>query len=1073
MKIIKIISFITFLITALVVGSITFFISTFDANLYKKQIISLVSSQTGRQLTIDGDLKLAVYPDIAIEMGNTSLSNAAGFARKQFATIGSARVSIELLPLLKKQVKIDEVHLNGLKLNLHRKVDGSTNWDDLASGSKTPKEEKQNPSSKNKPAEKIIQEMMDNLSVAGVSLKNAHIHWQDDQSNQDITLSPLNLKTGSFKPGSPLPVDLSVMMKQKKPPLKIKAEAKTTVTLNSDTKNQKFSLANLKLHTLISGAQIPNGALDAHISGNFKGSTEQISAPDLKLLATLDGDLIPQGQVKINLSGNMKFNVNKQLASVSGMKLDSTVNGKPLEGGSLHTLVTGNTQFNLAHQKLSIPNLGISAKLTGGFVKDGTATVHMNGNTQFDLANQKLSIPNLDVDTKLTSRLIEGGTATAKIKGNTQFDLANQKLSIPNLNVDAKLTGGLVKGGAATVKLTGKTQFDLAKQFLTISGLKLDTNANGELLKGGKARSKIAGDLQLNLAQTQIKMPAISINTLVNGGLVPGGNLSQQAQGNIDLNWGKKQGAVNLSSLQVKLADLELKGSQLHIQPLAEKPSVKGQFQTNTFNLKKVLKMLGIKPPTTSNPSALSQVQAQFSLNADTENAELQQLKLKLDKSSITGKFAVKNFSAPSIQPELKIDHINIDDYLAPTHDKQPAAQASVQTNQSQELLPLETLRGLDIKGGISIGSMLINQLSLSKINSRIKAKQGLINIDPANASLYKGKYKGKITLDARQATPSMKMHHELIGLRSEGLLFDLFADKYISGDTKLITDFNSKGNTITSLLQNLNGTTSIAFKDGTIRDSKLADKVSLAIEAFEKKEIKGDKSVVTFTGLSGDWKTTNGVFKTDNLSLKSPYLNISGTGTADVAKQELDIKLQIGPKTKKGNKVLFAPLHIYGSFSNPKFRLDLKDLLKSLAQQDLDELKRKAKKKLEQAKKEAKAKLEQAKKEAKEKLRLKQQQAKARLKQKELAARAKLDAKKKALQRRLANEKAAREQQLRKKVEDAKAKALQQIDKNIGGQLGDQLKDKLGGSESTDKAIEDAEDEIKNKLKEGLRGLF
>ncbi len=968
MKFFKIISFIIFIVLALVIGSAIFFVSTFDANHYKKQIISLVNKQTGRELSIEGDLKLAVYPDVAIEMGNTSLSNAAGFTGDPFATMGSAKVSVKLLPLLKKKIEVDKIRLNGLKLDLHKKVDGSTNWDDLTQGKEGEEGNKQDKSKDDKPSSEIVQEMLSNFSIAGISLKDAHIRWRDDQSGQDITVSPLHLKTGTFKLGHPLPVELALVLKQKNPPTTVKVEGSTTVTLSSvkgnGADNQKFSLANLNMETTVTGTQIPKGALKANISGNINGSPTLITAPDLRVLATLTGDLIPQGEVKIDLGGNMKFDVNGSLFTLSNMKLDSTVNGKLLEGGNLHTVIAGNTQFNLTSQKLSIPNLDLNTKLAGGFVKGGMATAH----------------------------------------------------------------------------ITGNIQFDVAKQLLNISGLKLDAGAKGELLQGGEANSTIAGDLNVNLAQSQLKMPSLTMNTTVKGGLVPGGSLFQQGQGVVDLNWEKKQGGVELSSLRVKLADLELKGSQIQLNPLAEKPSVKGQFQTNTFDLKKVLKMLGVELPVTSDPKALSQVQAQFVLQADSENAELQQLTLKLDKTTITGKLGVKNFAAPSIQPELKIDRINVDEYLAPaSSDQANASNAKVTGNQ--ELFPLETLRGLDIKGGVTIGSMIINQLSLSNITTRIKAKQGLITIDPANASLYKGKYKGQITLDVRQQVPTMNMHHELTGLRSEGLLFDLFKDKYISGDARLVTKFTSRGNTVEALLQNLNGTTSIGFNDGTIRDSNLAEKVSLAVNVFEKKEVKGDKSVVTFTGLTGDWKTTNGVFKTDNLSLLSPYFNISGTGTADIAKQVLDMKLRIGPKQKKGDRPIFAPLHIYGTFSNPKFKLDLKGLIKALAQQDLDKIK-----------KEAKEKLEQAKQEARDKLKLKEREAKA-----------KLDAKKKELTQRLAAEKVAKEQQLRQKLEATKAKALEKVEKKLG--------DKLGGDSK--KAIESVEERIEDKLKDKFRGLF
>jgi AsmA protein len=530
----------------------------------------------------------------------------------------------------------------------------------------------------------------------------------------------------------------------------------------------------------------------------------------------------------------------------------------------------------------------------------------------------------------------------------------------------------------------------------------------------------------------------------VEGGLIPGGKLEQTAKGNLDLNWANKKGAVNLADLFVKLAGMEIKGSQVQLEPLAAKPSISGQFQTNTFNLKQVMKTLGITPPVTRNPIALSQLQAKFGLKADTDKADLQGLNIKLDKSTLSGSLGIANFTAPSaipsLRPQLSINSINLDDYLAPSSTSTTSTAKQTKAAAQQELLPLDTLRKLNIDGSFKIGKMVINKIKMSNVSAKINARQGLIVIDPANASLYSGTYKGRITIDAKQATPTMKMRHEITGLRSEGLLFDLFQDKYISGGTKLITDLSSRGNSIDALLKNLNGTTSIAFNDGTIRDSNFAEKVSLAVKVFEKKELQDGKSVVKFTGLSGDWKTTNGVFKTDNLSMLSPFFNISGSGTADVANQTLNMKLRIGPNTKKGDKPLFAPLTITGTFSNPKFGLDLQDLIKTLAAQDIEKVKREAKQKLEQKKQE--------------------------------------------IQQKIAAEKAAQEQKLKQKLSNAKAEAIKKLKAKTGKQLGNTLLDKISGGSKAGNSVDStagkpaaapksAEDQVKDKLKNKLRGLF
>ncbi len=820
--------------------------------------------------------------------------------------------------------------------------------------------------------------------------------------------------------------------------MSIAAEGNTTVTLSNDNKN--FELSKLKLHTKITGAQIPNGAFDANISGDIKGSPEKITVTGLSLQSTLTGDLIPEGEVKTDISGNVDFDVNAQQLTIAGMKLDNNISGKPLAGGTLQALINGDIKLNLASQQLSIPNLALDAKLAGGHVKGGAANAKINGNMQFDLSKQLLVITGMKAVADASGEALQGGTANANINGDINLNLTSQKLSIPNLALDAKLAGGYVKGGAADAKVNGNMQFDLGKQLLLINGMKTTANANGELLQGGKANTNINGDIQLDLANSQIKSPQISLNSTVEGGLVPGGKLTQTAKGNLDLNWANNKGSVNLADLLVNVAGLEVKGSKVQLQPLAAKPAISGQFQTNTFNLKTLLKTLGIEPPTTSNPAALTQVQAQFGLDASTDKADLKGLKLKLDKSQLSGNLGINNFTSPSIRTQLTINSINLDDYLAPA-SKNASAAASTTASGSNELLPLETLRKLNIDGDFKIGKMVVNKLKLSNINAKVNAKQGLIIIDPANAQLYKGKYVGRITIDAKQATPTMKMRHELTGIRSEGLLFDLFQDKYISGGAKMVTELSSRGNTIDALLKNLNGTTSIGFNDGTIRDSSLAEKVSLAVKVFEKKEVKDGKSVVNFTGLSGDFKTTNGVFATNNLSMLSPFFNINGSGTANVANQTLDMKLRIGPKTQDPKRPLFAPLRITGTFSNPKFSLDLKDLIKALAAQDIKKLK--------------------------------------------LEAKAKLAQEKQALKLKLNNEKAKQLQ----KVEKAKADALQKLKSKTGDKLGGQLLNKLtgqkpkpapadgslpaDGSQAPTEPPKSAEDQVKDKLKNKLKGLF
>ena len=95
------------------------------------EITQAVKQQTGRDLDLRGDIKLSVFPWLGLELGDTRLSNAPGFGKKPFVKIERVGVKVKLLPLLRSQVIVDKIILDGLQLNLARNQKGVTNWDDL------------------------------------------------------------------------------------------------------------------------------------------------------------------------------------------------------------------------------------------------------------------------------------------------------------------------------------------------------------------------------------------------------------------------------------------------------------------------------------------------------------------------------------------------------------------------------------------------------------------------------------------------------------------------------------------------------------------------------------------------------------------------------------------------------------------------------------------------------------------------------------------------------------------------------------------------------------------------------
>ena len=72
----------------------------FNPNDYKDNIIKLVHDNTGRQLSIPGDISLSLFPWIGLSLGEVEISNAKGFTNKPFAKISHLQVRAKVLPLL-------------------------------------------------------------------------------------------------------------------------------------------------------------------------------------------------------------------------------------------------------------------------------------------------------------------------------------------------------------------------------------------------------------------------------------------------------------------------------------------------------------------------------------------------------------------------------------------------------------------------------------------------------------------------------------------------------------------------------------------------------------------------------------------------------------------------------------------------------------------------------------------------------------------------------------------------------------------------------------------------------------
>ncbi|KAA5607635.1 AsmA family protein [Roseospira marina] len=112
----------------LAIGALGVFIATLDVSQYKGRIVALLEQKTGRTVTIDGDLDLAIGLSPALVVEDVTIGNADWASDPEMLSVGRLEAQVEMLPLLSGDINIVRVILDDPIVHLETDKDGNGNW---------------------------------------------------------------------------------------------------------------------------------------------------------------------------------------------------------------------------------------------------------------------------------------------------------------------------------------------------------------------------------------------------------------------------------------------------------------------------------------------------------------------------------------------------------------------------------------------------------------------------------------------------------------------------------------------------------------------------------------------------------------------------------------------------------------------------------------------------------------------------------------------------------------------------------------------------------------------------------
>jgi AsmA protein len=240
--------------------------ATFDPNAYKGEIERLAKERTGRTLKFHGDLELAFWPSIGAKVGKVTLSRRA--SEHDFAAIDSAHVAVALLPLLRGEVRVDEVSVEGLRASVIRARGGTFDFEDLlgAAGAAG----KPAPAPGDGTARKV------GFDVAGLRLKDASFAYLDEGTGQRLEVQDLQLTTGRITEDVPGKLSLSGHVRGKKPLVDLKVALDGTYRLS--LAREEYALTGMNFKLTGSAAEFTRIALGVTGAARAQLAKEQVNA---------------------------------------------------------------------------------------------------------------------------------------------------------------------------------------------------------------------------------------------------------------------------------------------------------------------------------------------------------------------------------------------------------------------------------------------------------------------------------------------------------------------------------------------------------------------------------------------------------------------------------------------------------------------------------------------------------------------------------------------------------------------------------------------------------------------------
>jgi uncharacterized protein involved in outer membrane biogenesis len=937
-------------------------LNNIDLNQFKKIIETSVSEHTGRQLRIDGDLQftLSLQPFLSIE--KVSFSNAPWSKQEQMLTFEMLQLQIQLLPLLEKQLVIDQLLIKGLALVAEKNIDGQANWhlQNLDKDESTAEVSGTESTSFTLPFMPVVKQLQ---------FDDINIYYNDIYADITTSINLEALRLSNVAINEPFNFHANGTINQQL--FKFVGEtnfqaAKTTFGSKQTSSNNALTV---KLEADAIGVTLSaNGVVKQVVDYIDVDINISLTAPDLdKTFLAATGKSLKQYTINTkhplplrfsanltnrngdyhlqtirlkladnDLNGNLSFNNHSKRPAIQATLHSENININRLLAKTSSQPINDKTDSADKEKLFELPDTPLPFKLFERL----DASINYSANKilldEFEaqalklnlvLKAGKLQIKQFDFD-------LDGASVRSRMSANSQAKIpaVSTVIDIKNLNLEpiakrfelSSLQQGIlhgdidVKGRGNNLKslllsLQGKShiQLEQVKTSLEIENNPYDFYINKFEMRFSEMNAPLKYDINGSVNKETISLAGelATLTSLLNNSAT---SLSFKATA---LEAGLTIDSIINNPLSIDAAQINMALTMLEPEK----------------SFKRVTRLIHEVKSDKFIPNLPVNLNAQLTISADRFNAK--NIKLTVGLNDLSGEVTVNaSNKKPVITALLSSQLLDIDSLQPPgkktINENEREAQLETQQENtltdnklfSTEPLPaLDALNYLDATIHYKLKNLTANNQNIQNISLALSLDSGELQLKPLTMNLADGAIKAELILSQNEQL-HFQTNIEIKKLDYDRLLAMTGTEEFAKGELDAEIQLQGMGNSVSELMAGLNGRVRITTEDGRLYEPALR---------LLSKDIW---SLIPFTDKSGrqeircavmQFNINNGIAETHALVIDTGTVSALASGNINLATETLS--LYVSPRSKRTSvmKLVLVPLNVEGSFTSPSITPD------------------------------------------------------------------------------------------------------------------------------------------------------